>query len=281
VSLRKVLEMFSGLRVARAIIATSVAAAMISTAIWAHQEPATSDGYTVGPQDVLNITCVDDPAISGKFTVPSDGTIGLLHIGSVKVSGLTLREVENLLKEKYKAGGFLLNPRIYVTVEIFKSQHVIIQGEVRAPGAYALTGGTTLIELVAQAGSLTSTASGDIMIVREESGKQQFIRADLSQMQEGAPDARIKLQNGDLVIVHQADRAYVIGEVKNPNAFPVQRGTTLMQLLSLAGGPTADAATNRIRIFRTEKGKQIEIKNAKQTEIIKPGDTVVVPVRFF
>ena len=44
---------------------------------------------------------------------------------------------------------------------------------------------------------------------------------------------------------------------------------------------TADAATSRIKILRTVDGKQVEIKNAKQTELIKPGDTVVVPVRFF
>ena len=100
-------------------------------------------------------------------------------------------------------------------------------------------------------------------------------------MQKGAPDAAIQLRNGDLVIVSQADRAYVIGEVKSPNAYAVQRGTTLMQMLSLAGGPTVDAAINRIRIIRTENGKQIEIKNAKQSQIIKPGDTIVVPVRYF
>lgn len=240
-------------------------------------------GYTIGPQDVLSITCVDDPTISGKFTVPADGFIGLAHIGLVKASGLTVLALEGMLKSRYKDGGFLLNPRISVAVETYKSQHVIVQGEVRSPGTVTLTGDMTLLELIAAAGSMTPNASREVVIVRtgRDLEKQEFIHADLSQLESGAPDARIKLKDGDVVLVQEASKVYVIGEVKSPGAYPVQREMTLMQLLAVAGGPTADAAVGRIKISRTVNGKRIEIKNVKQTEIIKPGDTVVVPVRYF
>lgn len=251
--------------------------------VGAGQATTPGAGYTIGPQDVLVITCVNDQAVSGKFVVPTDGFIGLAHIGLVKAVGLTVQDLETLLKSRYKDGGFLLNPQISVVVETYKSQHVIVQGQVRSPGTFTLTGDMTLLTLVAAAGSMTPTASGEIVIVRtsKDVEKQEFLHADLSQLQTGAPDARIKLQDGDVVIVQEAASAYVIGEVKSPGAYPVPRQMTLMQLLSVAGGPTADAATGRIKILRTVDGKQVEIKNAKQTELIKPGDTVVVPVRFF
>ena len=248
----------------------------------AEQSPPPVDTYVIGPQDVLSVMCFDDAALSGKFVVPPDGLIGMALIGSVRVAGLTVREVEDAIKARFQAGGFLNNPRISVTVEQYKSQKVIIQGEVRTPGQYVLTSGMNLLELIAQAGSMSTTASGEVLIVRGQPlDKQEFIRTDLSQLQNGVSSAAIPLRNGDVVIVQQADRAYILGEVKSPNAYPVRRDTTLMQLLSLAGGPTADAAIGRIRIVRTVDGKQVEIKNAKMTEIVKPGDTVVVPVRYF
>jgi polysaccharide export outer membrane protein len=52
------------------------------------------------------------------------------------------------------------------------------------------------------------------------------------------------------------------------------------QVLSLAGGPSEFGALNRVKILRKENGKEREIK-AELTDLVKPGDTVVVPERFF
>lgn len=248
----------------------------------AAQQAAPADSYRIGSQDVLSLTCFDDASVTGKYIVQPDGEINLPLIGSVKVAGLTIVELETQLKKRFQDGGFFNNPRITVAVEQYKSQKVIIQGEVRAPGQYTLTGGMHLLELIALAGSMLPSASGEVVVIRNKVPDQpEVIRADLGHLQNGVSEGAVALQNGDVVIVQQADRAYVLGEVKNPNAYPVRRDTTLMQLLSLAGGPTADAATGRIKIIRTVDGKQVEINKAKLTEIVKPGDTIVVPVRFF
>ncbi len=259
-------------------------AAMLCVLVVVEAEPGQQapDTYAIGPSDVLSITCFNDQTISGKFTVQPDGFIGLQLIGSVKVSGLTAREVENLLKSKYKAGLFIDDPRISVTVEQFKSQKVILQGEVRTQSEYPLTGGLTLLQLIAQAGGLLGTASGEVLIARLTSdGKTDIISADLSQLQNGVSQAAIPLRNGDVIIVPSADKTFIVGEVKTPGAYPVGRNTTMLQLLSLAGGQTADAAMNRITIIRIVNGKRTEINKVKLTEIVKPGDTIVVPTRHF
>jgi protein involved in polysaccharide export with SLBB domain len=54
----------------------------------------------------------------------------------------------------------------------------------------------------------------------------------------------------------------------------------VLQALSLAGGVTDRGATSRIKIMRVVNGKMNEIK-VKLTDIVRPGDTVVVPERFF
>ena len=124
--------------------------------------------------------------------------------------------------------------------------------------------------------------SGDALAQGGATGTQDsgIVRADLSQLQRGILDRTIELHDGDTVIAQQAERAYVMGEVKAPGAHTVQATTTVQQLLALAGGQTVDAALNRIRPH-FENGARVELKNVKLTEIVKPGDTVIVPTKRF
>jgi polysaccharide export outer membrane protein len=87
----------------------------------------------------------------------------------------------------------------------------------------------------------------------------------------------VEIRDGDTVLVPRAESAYVLGEVNSPGAYPVQRATTLEQLLSLAGGLSADAAQGRISIERDGK----TLRNVRLSELVRPGDTVKVPPRFF
>jgi protein involved in polysaccharide export with SLBB domain len=53
-----------------------------------------------------------------------------------------------------------------------------------------------------------------------------------------------------------------------------------MQALSLAGGITDRGALNRVRIVRIVDGAKKEFK-VKLTDEVLPGDTIVVPQRFY
>ena len=81
-------------------------------------------------------------------------------------------------------------------------------------------------------------------------------------------------------MVSRAESVYVFGQVRNPGAYPVQKDTTVLQALSLAGGVTDRGATGRIKIVRMIDGKRVEIK-AKLDDLVRPLDTIMVPERFF
>src|SRR5438046_1397995 len=132
--------------------------------------PVVTD-YVVGPQDVLTITSYDQNDLSGKFSVEADGTFTYPLIGRVKAGGSTLRQVEAQLKKQLKDGGFFNKPEITVAVEQYKSQKVFINGEVRVPGTYPLSGDMNLVEALARAGSTLPTANGEVVIVHRESDK--------------------------------------------------------------------------------------------------------------
>lgn len=250
------------------------------------------NNYVVGPQDVLMISLFDQQDLSGKYTVEADGTFTFPLIGRVKAGGLTLRSVEEALRKEL-SNGFFKNPQVSVAVEQYRSQRVFVVGEVRMPGTYPLTGDTTLIEALARAGSTTENAAGEVLIVRSRTAAKvdgplsperepaaEVIHVDIKELQSGRLSQNAQLRDSDTIFIPRAELVYMFGQVKDPGGFPLRKGTTVLQALSLAGGVTDRGATGRIRIARVVAGKRTELK-ATPEDVVQPGDTIIVPERFF
>jgi len=243
--------------------------------------------YTIGAQDVLTIQVFDQPDLGGKYTVEADGTFSFPLIGRVKAGGMTLRAFEVELKKLLVDGQFFRNPQVTVAVEQYRSQRVFVMGEVRQPGPVPLTGGMTLIEALARAGSTLPSASGEVSVVRPPQGRSgtngehaEILRATIRDLEGGLLKQNVELRDGDQIHVPRAESAYVFGQVKHPGAYPIQKDTTVLQALSLAGGTTENAAMNRIEIRRIVNGEEKKIR-VKLTDLVQPGDTIVVPERYF
>jgi polysaccharide biosynthesis/export protein len=265
--------------------------ALASLLVFAPRASAQSGAdYVIGAQDVLTIQVFDQADLGGKFTVEADGTFSFPLVGRVMAGGQTLRAFEGTLRGKL-ADGYFKNPQVAVAVEQYRSQRVFLMGEVRAPGPVPLTGGMTLVEALARAGSTMPTASGEVAVVRAvqgakgpvlaslESGTEVF-RASIRDLESGAMAQNIELRDGDTIFVPRAETAYVFGQVKNPGGYALQKDTTILQALSLAGGVTENGAMNRVRVVRIVEGTKKEVK-VKLTDIVKPGDTIIVPERYF
>jgi polysaccharide export outer membrane protein len=264
---------------------------MLGALLLAAAPAAAQTDYTIGAQDVLTITVYNQEDLSGKFTVDADGTLTFPLIGRVKAGGLTLRGLEEDLRKRL-ADGYLRTPQVSVSMQQYRSQRIFVMGEVRSPGAYQLTGDMTIIEAIARAGSTTPQAADEVMIVRPREGKaadgpilatddhSEVIRINLREIQEGALSKNVQLLDGDTLVVQKARSVYVFGQVRAPGAYPVDKDTTVLQALSLAGGVTDRGSTGRIKIVRTVDGKKKELK-VKLTDIVEPGDTVIVAERFF
>jgi polysaccharide export outer membrane protein len=254
---------------------------------------STSSDYSIGPQDVLAIVVFDQPDLSGKYAVEIDGSFTFPYIGRVKAGGLTIRAFEQELRTRL-ADGFFKDPQIAVSVESYRSQRIFITGEVRMPGAFPLTGELTLLDAIAKAGFATIDASDEVMVIRSGKGAgpatapnpsepavKPLVTVSLKALQSGSAIAQnVLLQDGDTVFVGRAEPVFVYGQVKNPGSYPIRAETTVLQALSLAGGATAVGAVNRIRIIRIVNGERKEYR-AALTDFVQPGDTVMVPERFF
>ena len=241
--------------------------------------------YVVGSQDVLTITVFGEAELSGKYTVEQDGTFTFPQLGRVKAGGLTLRGLESELKTKL-ADGYLRNPQVAVAIENYRSQRILIMGEVRSPGEFQLNGEMTLLAALARAGSTTPTAGREVTIVRPKRNVKpgedpsEILRVNLAELQAGNMSLNIALQDGDTINIPKAQSVFVAGQVKSPGAYAVDPGATVLQVLSLAGGLTDRGSDNRIRIQRTVNGKKVEV-SVKLTDVVNPGDTIIVRERFF
>lgn len=90
-----------------------------------------------------------------------------------------------------------------------------------------------------------------------------------------------------IVQAARSQKASIMGEVARSGTYFINSPTTLIQLISLAGGFRDFALTDKISIVRQENGKThklkfnyrdfIKGKNLDKNIQIKPGDIVIVP----
>jgi polysaccharide export outer membrane protein len=263
---------------------------------------AQASDYVVGPRDVLAITVSNEPTLSGKFTVVSDGTFTYPLIGPVRAGGLSVRAVERELTTKL-ADGYLEKPVVNVALDQFGSQRVLIVGEVKQAGSYPLTGRTTLLEALLTAGATVPTAGPDALVVRGGASRgpgavasgagagagadnaDNIQRINLDALQRGDLSQNVELKAGDMVFVPRAEPPtpiYVMGLVRSPGAYQLPKGATVLQALAQAGGVTDQGSTGRITIVRKgpERVMPVEMK-ASLHDAVLPGDTIVVRRRLF
>jgi polysaccharide biosynthesis/export protein len=255
------------------------------------RETAAQPDYVVGPLDVLTIALLGEADLSRTINVDADGTFDYPYAGRVKAAGLTLRGIKALIEKKLVDGGYYVAPQVSVEVSKYRSQNVIVLGEVRVPGQYALAGNMTVLQLLAAAGSLTSAAAGHVIVTRPagiepllpdgEASGGSSLRLSMKELQSGQLPEGFVLKDGDSINVPRAESVYVTGQVKAPGPYVIEGSLTVMQAIAMAGGPTDRGATGRVKIFRRAGDRVEEVKNVKLSDLVKPGDTIQVPQRYF
>ncbi|HEX6464941.1 MAG TPA: polysaccharide biosynthesis/export family protein [Vicinamibacterales bacterium] len=161
----------------------------------------TSSAYVIGASDVLSIVFWRDPDMSAEVTVRPDGKITLPLLKEIPAAGLTPEQLRQKLIAA--ASEYVEEPNPVVVVKEIHSRNVFITGSVTKPNAYALTGDTTVMQLIAMAGGLVDFADRKhILIIRIENGKQQYYQFNYGDViRRIHPEQNILLRPGDTVVV--------------------------------------------------------------------------------
>jgi len=252
--------------------------------------------YEINLNDILEISVYDEPDLSRQVRVGIDGKIFFPLLGDILVKGDTPEKLETKLTDLLNAD-YLVNAQ----VSVFVSKHgrIYLLGQVKSPGEQELSAGMTLSDAIIRSGGFTDAADvKEVKIVRtNENGEKITLIFDASKLLEGdASSKNIKLQAEDLVVVGSTaagdgNTVVLFGQVARPGKYPFNKGMTVIDAVSLAGGLTPIAAADGVKIIRTNEGqrKTINIRlglilrgrgNTQDIEL-EPYDVIVVPESFF
>jgi polysaccharide export outer membrane protein len=229
-----------------------------------------SDGYRVGPDDLLDVRIPDlldaapltgaargvaaaagpspvaaAPLFQEGLRVNGAGDVTLPLIGRVPVAGHTTTEIEHDLARRFVAAGVLRNPQVSVQVAEYRSRVVAVVGSVERPGLYPVTrAGATVADLVWAAGGPSKDAGRFVELAPAAADGTRSadppVRLDLQVLQHATGDdaARVnpRVAAGDVISVPAAGSVLVAGWVDKPGSYAVTRGLTASGAVAAAGG---------------------------------------------
>jgi protein involved in polysaccharide export with SLBB domain len=213
--------------------------------------------YIVGAGDKLTIELWGGITQSITRTIDRDGRIFLPDAGAAQIAGLSLEQaesvIEGLLKPQYR------NAKIAVTVSGLRSVRVYVVGDVQRPGGYDISSLATPLSALYAAGG--PTAVGSLRTLLHYRGKQLIEEVDLYDfLLHGIRNGSAIFESGDTLLAPPAGtQVAVYGAVKRPAIYELKPGeATLATVLDDAGGLTAAASLDHIRIERIDANRQRE-----------------------
>ena len=272
---------------------------LLMTAVWVqsgrvqaqqpHGAPSPEQTDSPPPQDQLKITVFDEPDLSNIYRIDSDGFITFPMINKVAASGITPTELQDRIRGML-ASGFIRNPQVRVEVEGYKSQSIIVSGEVRTPGKIMMTGAMTLVEALAAAGSPTSAASNEISVSRQKRAANgtvpdendvDIIRVNLKDLQMGRAGRDLQLQDGDLINIPKALTFFITGQIRNSGALVWDSAMTVQQAIALAGGLTDRGSNRRIKADRIMPDGKVKEVSLQLEDKVHANDTIKIGNKIF
>lgn len=167
--------------------------------------------YRITRGDRISISILGEPELKVTGTrVEPVGTVNLVLIKEVNLSGLTIAEAEAKVAKAYQDGRYLRNPRVNITVEEYAPRTVIVSGKVNIQGRQDIPPNSefTIKDLIFKAGGFTDTArSSAVKVTRTmPDGTQKYFILDVESGIKGransnSKDASFVLEPDDVVYV--------------------------------------------------------------------------------
>ena len=178
--------------------------------------------YTLGPDDVIQVTVQKHPEASGTYPINGEGKIQMGMVGDIDVNGLTKKEVEEKITNLISS--YVDNPVVNVAITDYHSKVYYVIGEVGKPGKYYMRSESIPVrEAVVEAGlpTLAAAMRKCRLITPAKRGKIRTQSVDLySVLYGGDLDKNPEMRPGDFLYVPSTVMAKVF-RVISPVTAPV------------------------------------------------------------
>ena len=204
----------------------------------ADEEPV----YRMNAGDGIVINVYDHPDLGMTTKIGPDGMIGFAFMGQLKLSGLTIGEGAEKIRDGLAP--YVKNPVVSITVTDIQSETATIAGACAKPGVYGISNSTLLADLYALAGSSAVRLFNgvDVDVADLEHSlifrKGEILPVDFQKaIQGGDMLHNIRIRKGDYVFIAQRleSSVTICGDVIHPHKRLYEQGMGLIETLTAAG----------------------------------------------
>ena len=240
--------------------------------------PVTPD-YVIGPGDELLIRLWGQVALDGHFTVDRTGNIYIPQVGTVRVAGVPFAKVTDLLRSQISRT--LKNFDINVNIGQLRSIQVFVVGEARRPGSYTISSLSTLVNALFATGG--PSPIGSLRNIQVKRGKETVTTFDFYDLLlKGDKSKDVPLLSGDVIFIPPVSAVVALaGSVDTPALYEITPGSTVQDIITLAGGLSTLAQDKQVRIERiahhdTRTVLDVKMDAAGLATVLTDGDLIEV-----
>lgn len=206
----------------------------------------------LGPGDLITVNVLESEELNTETRVSSRGYISMPILDQVSVLDLTAAQAEERIEELLR-GEYLRNPHVSVFVKERLSSQVTLVGAFTMPGNYDYVIGRRLLDIIAVAQGVTENSASIAYLTRQDqhTDKPKNYIIDLDALiKRGDMNYNIAIAGGDVIFIPEAGKCFIDGAVRNPGTYPVKGEMTITEAIVLAGGLTAYAENDKIKLIR-------------------------------
>jgi protein involved in polysaccharide export with SLBB domain len=243
---------------------------MMQTSFMPINEPNFDSSYILDFGDTLEIQLIGQKNTIEKLSINRDGSINIPEMGKISVAGLSLGEVNSLIKGK--VADVYIGVEAFVTLINIRDIQVLIAGSAFNPGIYTLNGNSNLLHALSMAGGIDENGSyREIDLIRDNKVIYTIDLYDI--FIHGKSGFGQRLRSGDSVLIKpNNDLITISGAVKRPGVYELTSNEGFKDLFDYANGFSASADTTTFRVERLNKEEVvfIDIPNLDDLDSIEP-----------
>ncbi|MES2646938.1 MAG: SLBB domain-containing protein [Bacteroidota bacterium] len=235
----------------------------------------TPSNYILGPDDQLIVNVYGYSEQSYSLTVNAEGNIYIPNVGPIKVSGFSIEEAGDRIRNKLAATIYRAissgQTKVEVSLGKIRSIRVTVIGQASKPGTYTVSSLTTLFNMLYLCGGPNEMGSfRNIELIR---GNKPVRFIDLYNfLLLGERKDNVLLQEQDVIrIPYYSIRVQMNGAIKRPGKFELKAVETFDKLLSYGGGFSDSAYRGIVQVTRlSDSGIVISDLVAKEFSAFVP-----------
>jgi len=233
-----------------------------------------SDDFKIAIDQTLQIKFMYAPELNDTQKVRFDGNITLPYVGDVYVAGKSTIDLTKELTEKYR--NVLQIPEISITITDFRESIKELKADL-----YTAARGLSRLVTVRPDGHVTFPLAGDLLVAGLSIPEVNKILNDKYASILPGLHCDLSLEK------HSGSQIHIVGQVRLPGAYNIQRPVTIMEALALAEDTLPGAKLDSIFIVRKHDKKMVATRVNLESTLtfdkdskffyVMPNDIVFVP----